>query len=57
MSVIEKIPGFFIELPLAIGVVLGLLATPFKLASLSENPIESLMNLFQSIFKKIFGRE
>lgn len=57
MSVIEKILGFFIELPLAIGVVLGLLATPVKLASLSENPIESLMNLFQSIFKKLFGRE
>ena len=55
ISEIEKILGFFVELPLAIGVVLGLLATPFKLATLSENPIESLRDLIQSIFKKIFG--
>ena len=55
MSIIETILGFFVELPLTIGVLLGLLATPFKLAMLSENPMESLKNLFQGIFKKIFG--
>ena len=55
MNIVEKILGFFIELPLAIAVVSGLLATPFKLAMLSENPIESLKELIQSIFKKIVG--
>ena len=55
MSIIRNILGFFAELPLTIGVVLGLLATPFKLASLSENPIESIKNLFQGIFKMVFG--
>lgn len=55
MNIIENILGFFVELPLAIGVVLGLVATPFKLAMLSENPIESLRDLIQNIFKKLFG--
>ena len=55
MDIIEKILGFFVELPLATGVLLGLLVTPFKLATLSENPIESLKDLIQSIFKKIIG--
>ena len=36
MSIIETILGFFAELPLAIGVTLDLLSTPFKLAMLSD---------------------